>query len=82
MGGAPVLVTVYRNGIHMRNTCRSWIDDAEVLAKCHEILRSGGVDALANKLWAYDAEFSEICKAFPAVDTLDVDDKSGEDYTP
>jgi hypothetical protein len=84
MGGAPVQVTVFRNGILVGiGACsRTFLTDATMLERCHQVIRTAGVKELENRLWGYDPEFKPICDAFPAIDTLDVDDKSNEDYAP
>lgn len=70
MGGAPILVTCYRNGIDSYGT---WITDATALTRVRALAAEGGESLVADVIWHEREPWTKrITSAWPAVDTFNV----------
>lgn len=70
MGGAPILVTCYRNGIDSYGT---WITDATALTRVRALAAEGGERLVADVIWYEREPWTKlVTSAWPAVDTFNV----------
>ena len=70
MGGAPILVTCYRNGIDSYGT---WITDATALTRVRALAAEGGESLVADVIWHEREPWTKrITSTWPAVDTFNV----------
>lgn len=71
MGGAPIVVTCYRNGIESYG---DWITDATALTRVRELAAEGGERLVGDTIWDEREPWAKlITKGWPAVDTFFVD---------
>jgi hypothetical protein len=80
MGGAPIELTVYRNGVAVNFGFATWFTDPIIVATAHRLLAAGTLD----DDFFYDREpaFKPIHDAIPSIDTFLVIDKHLEDHSP
>ena len=78
MGGAPILVTCYRNGIDSYGT---WITDATALTRVRALAAEGGESLVADVIWHEREPWTKrITSTWPAVDTFNVSLALDTDY--
>jgi hypothetical protein len=78
MGGAPVLIRLFKNGIYVQYAHPSWFPCPVMLKKAHAL----SADELGNKIYYGDPDFKAISDAMPAVDTMDLEEHREKEYFP
>ena len=78
MGGAPILVILYRNGIFVRFARPQWFTNPTLLQKAYALKKG----ELGNQIWNCHPDYKEITDAMPAVDTFEYREQRNEDYVP
>ncbi len=80
MGGAPVTVVCYRNGVDSYGT---WVTDRTVLERVRALAHEGGERLVGDVIWnASEPWTRRLTEAWPAVDTFAVSLCLDRDYTP
>ena len=78
MGGCPVLVRLFKNGIHVSFARPSWFDCPVMLMKAHGLPGR----ELLNQIYYFKPDFKQITDALPAVDSFEMTEHRDEYYTP
>ena len=80
MGGAPITVVCYRNGVDSYGT---WITDRTVLERVRALAHEGGEQLVGDVIWNRSEPWTaRVTDAWPAVDTFSVSLCLDADYTP
>jgi hypothetical protein len=80
MGGAPIELTVYRNGVAVNFGSPTWFADPIIVATAHRLLAAGTLGD--DFFYSREHVFKPIHDAIPCIDTFLVIDKHLEDHSP
>ena len=76
MGGAPIIVKLFKNGIYVLNAAPAWFPCQVMLKKAHAL---PGTELLSQIL-NFNPDFKKINDALPAVDSFEMKDEYRDTY--